>query len=53
MEKMNTHKLLKFDKIGKKFFIYSLIFIVILFAVLTAINVRISNSSIRAQMEKR
>ncbi|MHB8828113.1 MAG: methyl-accepting chemotaxis protein [Syntrophales bacterium] len=50
---MNIHKLLKFDKIGNKFFISSLIFIVILFAVLTAINVRINNSSIRAQMEKR
>ncbi len=50
---MNIHGLLKFDKIGKKFFISSLIFIVTLFAVLTAINVSINNSLISAQMEKR
>lgn len=50
---MNIHELLKFDKIGKKFFIPSLIFIVALFAVLTAINVSINNALTSAQMEKR
>ncbi|MDP2646408.1 MAG: HAMP domain-containing methyl-accepting chemotaxis protein [Desulfobacterales bacterium] len=50
---MNIRKLWKFDKIGKKFFIPSILFIVALFAVLTAINVSINNSLISALMDKR
>ncbi len=50
---MNLEKLFSFDKIGKKFFIPSLIFIVALFAILTIINVGINNSLLRSQMEKR
>lgn len=50
---MNIETLLKFDKIGKKIFFSSFIFIVVLFAILTAINISISNSLIKAQMEKR
>jgi methyl-accepting chemotaxis protein len=50
---MNFRELLRFDTIGKKFFIPSLLFLVALFVVLTAINIRVNSSLLRAQMDAR
>ena len=50
---MTFGKLFNLDKIGKKFFVPSLIFIVALFAILTVINVGINNALLKSQMEKR
>ncbi|RJQ61361.1 MAG: methyl-accepting chemotaxis protein [Desulfobacteraceae bacterium] len=50
---MDVERLLKFDRISKKFFIPSLIFIVTLFAILTLINISINKAMLHSQMGKR
>ena len=48
---MQIFKYIKFDTVGKKVFVPSLLFIFIFFVILTAVNIRVNHALFRSQME--